>query len=113
MFMSKHLFCKKRKFNIKKSKKMKKLTSLKFLVLLMSFMSIISCSNDDDDDIGNSVTIELELSNTPTGGQHPAHIHFNTAAEGGGIALTLGVVDGTTGKSSITVSALDDGTAIN
>ena len=61
----------------------------------------------------NSVTIELELSNTPAGGQHPAHIHYNTAAEGGGIALTLGVVDGTTGKSSITVSALDDGTAIN
>lgn len=60
----------------------------------------------------NSVTIELELSNTPAGGQHPAHIHFNTAAEGGAIALTLGVVDGSTGKSSITVSALDDGTAI-
>jgi len=61
----------------------------------------------------NSVTIELELSNTPAGGLHPAHIHFNTAAESGGIALTLGVVDGTTGKSTITVSALDDGTAIN
>ena len=61
----------------------------------------------------NSVTIELELINTPSGGQHPAHIHYNSAAEGGGIALTLGVVDGTTGKSSITVSALDDGTAIN
>ena len=61
----------------------------------------------------NSVTIELDLSNTPAGGQHPAHIHFNTAAEGGAIALTLGVVDGTTGKSIITVSALDDGTVIN
>ncbi|MGB5216179.1 MAG: hypothetical protein WBN88_21375 [Anderseniella sp.] len=61
----------------------------------------------------NSVTIELELSNTPAGGQHPAHIHYNTAAEGGGIALTLGIVDGTTGKSAITVSALDDGTVIN
>lgn len=61
----------------------------------------------------NSVTIELELVNTPAGGQHPAHIHVNTAAEGGAIALTLGTVDGTTGKSIVTVTALDDGTAIN
>ena len=61
----------------------------------------------------NTVTIELSLNNTPAGGQHPAHIHFNTAAEGGAIALSLGVVDGTTGTSSITVSALDDGTVIN
>ncbi|MCA0931827.1 superoxide dismutase family protein [Lutimonas saemankumensis] len=60
----------------------------------------------------NTVAIELELSNTPAGGQHPAHIHYNTAAEGGDVALTLGTVDGTTGKSSITVSALNDGTAI-
>ncbi len=60
----------------------------------------------------NSVTIELELQNTPAGGMHPAHIHFNTAAEGGDIALTLGTVNGDTGKSSITVSALDDNTAI-
>lgn len=61
----------------------------------------------------NSVTIELELINTPAGGQHPAHIHYNNAAEGGGIALTLGAVDGTTGKLSTTVSALNDGTVIN
>ncbi len=60
----------------------------------------------------NTVTIDLELSNTPAGGQHPAHIHFNSAAEGGGIALTLGTVDGDTGKSSIMVTTLDDGTAI-
>ncbi|WKK64548.1 CHRD domain-containing protein [Lutimonas zeaxanthinifaciens] len=60
----------------------------------------------------NTVAIELELSNTPAGGQHPAHIHYNTAAEGGDVALTLGTVDGTTGKSSITVTALNDGTAV-
>ena len=51
--------------------------------------------------------------NTPAGGQHPAHIHFNTAAEGGSIALTLGPVDGNTGTSSVTITALDDGTAIS
>lgn len=61
----------------------------------------------------NTVSIELELSNTPAGGQHPAHIHYNTAAEGGDVALTLGTVDGTTGKSSVAVTALDDGTSVS
>ncbi len=60
----------------------------------------------------NSVTIELDLQNTPAGGMHPAHIHFNTAAEGGDIALTLGTVDGDTGKSSITTSTLNDNSTI-
>ncbi len=61
----------------------------------------------------NTVTIDLELANTPSGGQHPAHIHANTAAESGAILLTLGAVDGSTGKSSVTIAALDDGTAVN
>ena len=61
----------------------------------------------------NSVAIDIELSNTPAGGQHPAHIHYNTAAEGGDIALTLGTVDGSTGKSTITVTTLNDGTAVS
>jgi len=60
----------------------------------------------------NTVTIDLELSNTPAGGQHPAHIHMNSAVEGGAIALTLGPVDGSTGSSSVTIAALDNGTAI-
>ena len=60
-----------------------------------------------------SVTIELELSNTIEGEMHPAHLHFNTAAETGTIALTLGTVSGLSGKSTITVSTLDDGTLIN
>ena len=63
--------------------------------------------NDD-----NSVTVELNLNGTPNGGMHPAHIHFNSAAEGGGIAISLGTVDGSTGESTITFSSLDDGTAI-
>ena len=62
--------------------------------------------NDD-----NTTTINLRLSNTSPGGMHPAHIHMNTAAEGGDIALTLGVVDGSTGMSTITVDSWDDGTA--
>jgi hypothetical protein len=60
-----------------------------------------------------SVTIELELSNTIDGEMHPAHLHFNTAVETGAIALTLGTVNGLSGKSSITVTTLDDGTAID
>ncbi len=64
------------------------------------------------DNNDNTITVDLDLQNTPSGGMHPAHIHFNTAVEGGDIAITLGTVDGSTGMSSITFSALDDGTAI-
>ncbi|NNK39199.1 MAG: hypothetical protein HKP45_00930 [Winogradskyella sp.] len=60
----------------------------------------------------NSVTVELNIQNTPAGGVHPAHIHVNTAAEGGDIAVSLNSVDGNTGESSTNFSALDDGTAI-
>ena len=61
----------------------------------------------------NSVTINLDIMNTPSGGMHPAHIHFNTAAEGGDIALTLGTVNGDTGMSTITASQWDNGTPFN
>ncbi|HSI69799.1 MAG TPA: CHRD domain-containing protein, partial [Gillisia sp.] len=63
--------------------------------------------NDD-----NSVTVELDIQNTPDGGSHPAHIHYNTAAEGGDIAISLAPVDGSTGFSSITFTAEDDGTPV-
>jgi hypothetical protein len=59
-----------------------------------------------------TVSIELELLNTPQGGSHPAHIHLNNAADGGAIALTLKPVDGTTGKSTTTFRTLDNGSAI-
>jgi hypothetical protein len=59
-----------------------------------------------------TVSIELELLNTPQGGSHPAHIHLNNAADGGDIALTLKPVDGTTGKSTTTFKTLDNGSAI-
>lgn len=60
----------------------------------------------------NSTTVELKLNGTPDGGMHPAHIHINTAAEGGAIAVTLGTVNGTTGFSTVTFSKLDNGTAV-
>lgn len=66
----------------------------------------ITFSND-------STVIELKLDNTLDGAMHPAHIHFNTAAEGGDIALNLTSVDGSTGESSTTVTTLADGSAIS
>ena len=59
-----------------------------------------------------TLSIELELKGTSPGGLHPAHIHLNTAAEGGDIALTLKAVDGATGKSTTTFKTLDNGSAI-
>jgi hypothetical protein len=74
----------------------------------------------DVDGISGSVMFEerlngealatLMLNGTPDGGMHPAHIHMNTATEGGGILYTFTPVDGTTGMSVSNVSMLDDGT---
>lgn len=61
----------------------------------------------------NSITVELDLNNTAAGGSHPAHIHINTAVEGGDIAISLGTVDGATGFSTINFSTKDDGTPIS
>lgn len=112
------------------------------MVLMLPLIFMTSCSNDDDNNVivppevsktyqlasiadpnisgtakfikntDNSTTVELQLSGTPAGGMHPAHIHFNTASEGGGIAVTLGTVNGDTGFSTVTFSELDDTTAI-
>ncbi|WP_246034751.1 CHRD domain-containing protein [Polaribacter aestuariivivens] len=60
-----------------------------------------------------SVTIVLDIDGTPAGGMHPAHIHLNSALEGGDIALTLNAVNGDNGKSVTTFSTLNDGTSIN
>jgi hypothetical protein len=60
----------------------------------------------------STLSIELDLQNTPANGMHPAHVHFNTAAEGGEIALSLDAVNGDTGKSTTTFTMLNDGTSI-
>lgn len=56
--------------------------------------------------------VELSVENTPVDGMHPAHIHTNTAAEGGGIAITLNSIDGSGGVSRTQVGVFDDGTPI-
>ncbi len=115
---------------------------MSILLAMTGFVALMSCNDDEGEDItptGNSkeyaltsvadpgifgsatftelsdgtVEIVISLDGTPDGGVHPAHIHANTAAEGGGIVLSLGEVDGSTGTSSIVVSALDDGTPIS
>lgn len=52
----------------------------------------------------------ISLTGTPDGGEHPAHIHENSAEEGGGIVYTFTPVNGTTGMSKSNVATLDDGT---
>ena len=61
-----------------------------------------------DENEDGSVTITLDLDGTTDGVMHPAHIHYNSAAESGEIALSLDPVDGDTGISETTVNMLDD-----
>lgn len=56
--------------------------------------------------------VTVQLSGTTAGGDHPTHIHANTAAQGGGIVIDLTNVDGTTGKSVTNVTQLNAGTQI-
>ena len=62
--------------------------------------------------VNGEALLEVMLDGTPDGGMHPGHIHENSAAETGGIALTLTTLDGTTGMSKTNISALNDGTQI-
>ncbi|WKN31050.1 CHRD domain-containing protein [Porifericola rhodea] len=61
---------------------------------------------------GNSL-LTISLDGTPEGGQHPSHIHANTAAEGGGIVVSLSNVNGTTGISMTTIRQFDDGSEVS
>jgi ribonuclease PH len=57
--------------------------------------------------------ITISLIGTTAGGDHPSHIHANSAAQGGGIVLDLKNVSGATGKSVTSVNTLNSGTAIS
>ncbi len=60
-----------------------------------------------------SVLATIALTGTPNTGSHPAHIHKNSAAEGGPIAITFNSVNGATGKSLTSIRNQDDGTNFN
>jgi hypothetical protein len=119
---------------------MKKL--LKAIILVLPIVILMGCSSDDnitpipstqisttytissiyDNNVNgtakfiknddNSTTVELKLTGIPTGEPHPASINYNTAAEGGTVAITLGTVSDVTGYSTISFSTLDNGTPI-
>lgn len=68
----------------------------------------VTFAERDDD----QVLVTIQLTGTQSGSTHPAHIHSNTAAEGGKIVLDLSAVNGADGKSETVVKALNDGTAL-
>ena len=59
-----------------------------------------------------STQLEITLDGLAPQAQLPAYIHFNTALEGGGIAITLAPVDGNSGTSVTEIKQLDNGTPI-
>ncbi len=60
----------------------------------------------------NKSVITIDLNGTQAGNSHPAHIHGNSAVQGGGILLDLTNVDGADGMSETIVETLNDGTPI-
>ncbi|MFA0963859.1 CHRD domain-containing protein [Roseivirga sp. BDSF3-8] len=70
---------------------------------------MVTFTENDD----NSTTVTIDLNGTSNGDMHPSHIHFNTAAEGGDIAVSLNSVNGNTGMSETVVTMLDNGTSIS
>jgi len=59
-----------------------------------------------------STQLEISLDGLAPQAQLPAYVHFNTALEGGGIAITLEPVDGNSGTSVTEVTQLDNGTPL-
>ncbi len=62
--------------------------------------------------VNGETLVVVTLEGTDAAGDHPMHIHANTAAEGGGILVSLTNVNGETGVSATSVAALNDDTAI-
>jgi hypothetical protein len=62
---------------------------------------------------GSSVQLIIEVEGTSAGNMHPAHIHMNSAFEGGPIIVSLEPVDGATGLSITEFSSNDDGNSIS
>ena len=61
---------------------------------------------------GPNTKVTIILEGTMPDGDHPAHIHFNSVAEGGGIAVSLNNVNGASGRSTTIVNMMDNGTTI-
>jgi hypothetical protein len=61
---------------------------------------------------GQKTQVTVRLNSTANGASHPAHIHYNSVAQTGGIAATLTNVKGSSGRSSTNLTQLDDGTSM-
>lgn len=62
--------------------------------------------------VSGETLVSIALTGTTAGVSSPAHIHLNSAAQGGPIAIDLTAVNGATGKSETSVSKLNSGVAI-
>lgn len=112
------------------------------VLVLTALAVLVSCSKDEDDGpqptgtsttyaltaiggsgVSGTATFELldneatrvtiELTGTADGDSHPTHIHFNSAAESGGIAVDLSNVEGATGSSVTELTELKDGSPVS
>lgn len=113
-----------------------------FGLAIVSLLAVTSCDDYDDDDNAQPAVTEktytlnplsdsgvsgtvmfrkqddqttmiiVQLSGTQSGNSHPAHIHSGSAGSGGPIVLDFNPVDGATGRSETSVTALNDGNAI-
>ena len=63
--------------------------------------------------LNGETLVTIDLNGTTPGGDHPSHIHANTAVEGGGILVDLTNVNGETGLSITNIDLLNDGTMID
>lgn len=114
----------------------KVLTALAIFTVTIGLLANTGCKKDDanvpnkttydlkiKDQLGISGTVTFtETSTTVTtitikvngasATNHPAHIHMNSAVEGGSITLSLNPVDAE-GNSTTTVTKLDDNTPVN
>ena len=62
--------------------------------------------------VSGETLVSISVTGTTAGVSSPAHIHLNTAAQGGPIAIDLTSVIGATGKSETSVNKLNNGTTI-
>ena len=62
--------------------------------------------------VSGETLVSISLTGTTAGVSSPAHIHLNTASQGGAIAIDLTSITGATGKSETNVNKLNNGTTI-
>jgi hypothetical protein len=60
-----------------------------------------------------AISVVLRMNDIPAGNSHPAHIHANSAAEGGGIVISLTPVSGDDDSSTTIITQTDDGDPIS